>query len=170
MTSIKYTVVQDWPKKGVRFIDLTPSMEDYTVLNDTVNQLYNQTFTVDYIISPDARGFIWGSAVALKAIMEGEKVGFIPVRKKGKLPNPGASYEYETEYSTETLEIPMIDLTGKRCFFVDDVYATGGTYEAIKHLVIEAGGILLGGVVIYDVGIKERPLDLYSLYKGDDLK
>jgi adenine phosphoribosyltransferase len=75
----------------------------------------------------------------------------VPVRKKGKLPGDVISVTYDTEYSTDTLECSRIDLTGKGCWFVDDIYATGGTYRAVEDLVSQLGGNLLGGSVLLDV-------------------
>lgn len=161
---VMYNVVQDFPREGVRFIDFTPSVYNISYFMHLVNKLKDELPECDYIISPDARGFIWGSGVSLV-----KGVGMIPIRKAGKLPPQvvGSYYTYNTEYSTETLEIPLIDLTGKKVVFIDDVYATGGTYEAAKRLVSDRGGELIAGKVIYDIGIKDS--DILSLFKGDDL-
>ena len=161
-----YYAVDNFPTSGVRFIGLTPTLNDEQSLHLTagrLNLLKKEDY--DYIVSPESRGFIWGSLIAYK-----NGVGLIPVRKKGKIPTglAGKGIEYSTEYSTDYLEMHNIDLTGKKVLFVDDVYATGGTYKVCKQLVDQQGGELIGGTVIYDVGIDNNE-EIESLYKGDEL-
>ena len=155
---IKYNVVRDWPIKGVNFVDFTPSIMDIEVFTEITNKLnrcikkFINLEEIDYIIAPDARGFIWGSALGIK-----NKIGVIPIRKHGKLPDNcvSKSITYKTEYSETILDMPKVDLKGKKCVFVDDVFATGGTYYAIKDLVKSVGGELVGGVCLYDVLLTE---------------
>lgn len=168
---IKYNVVADWPIKGVNFVDFTPSIMDSEVFEDIINKLnknikkFIDLKEIDYIIAPDARGFIWGSALGIK-----NKIGVIPIRKHGKLPEccVSKSVTYKTEYSETILDMPKVDLKGKKCIFVDDVYATGGTYYAIKSLIESVGGLLVGGVVLYDVLIHECN-EIHSLLTSKDL-
>lgn len=151
---LKYIKNKNFPIEGIEFIDFTPTITDYKCFNHTINSLKKLVDTeVDYIIAPDARGFIWASALALKL-----KVPMIPLRKEGKLPKENVSYtvNYKTEYSNTTLEIPNIDLKNKKCLFVDDVYATGGTYYASEELVKKSGGIMVGGIVLYNVLIDDN--------------
>lgn len=163
----KYHVIQDFPTKGVRFIDFTPTIMDSTSFHLTAGSLnlLLRSEEFDYIIAPEARGFIWGSVIAYKT-----GIPMILARKKGKIPKAVAGYgiEYETEYSTDYLEIHNIDLTGKKVLYVDDVYATGGTYDVCKSLVKAAGGELTKGIVLYDVGLNENA-EILSLFRGDDL-
>ena len=163
---ILYRVSQDFPEPGVKFIDLTPSLVDtktrMRLLSKLVNYIENEVRDVDVIICPDARGFLWGMGVA--TLMN---CSLVPVRKLGKLPNNciSTTFEYTTEYSKTTLALPIVDLKGKRVMFVDDDYATGGTYRACKRMVELAGGIFVGGAVVYDVGINYS--EVYSLSRGD---
>lgn len=147
---------KDFPKEGVVFKDLTPDMEDLQSFADRINLLLvTVPADVDYIVSPESRGFIYGSPVSL---MLGK--GFVPVRKEGKLPEEAVEkYTYTTEYSEDTLCIPkMTEYKDKKFFFIDDVYATGGTYEACKELINKVGGTLIGGAVVLSVG--EVPADI----------
>lgn len=163
---LKYNVVQDYPKKGVRFIDFTPTINDSAKFCDAVAALlFNNSQDFDYVIVPEARGFIWGSAFALTA-----RRPLLIARKPGKIPTPlvGASVTYETEYSTDTLEIEQIDLTGKKVIYVDDVFATGGTYNACKQLVEKLGGKMNEGVVFYNVGITENK-EVFSVFDAGEL-
>ena len=109
---------------------------------------------VDYIISPEARGFLFGSPVANKL-----NIGFIPVRKKGKLPptTVQSQVEYEKEYGKDILELPKLinneSYQGKSFYIIDDIYATGNTARAIKHTIESLGGNVVGTGVV--VNIKE---------------
>ena len=159
----------DFPEKGINFIDLTQSLLDPKVTDEIINSLIKlckkDIKNIDYIISPDARGFIWGSMIAKKL-----NLGFIPVRKVGKLPDEAllGKIKYKTEYSVTELCLPKADINNKKLLFVDDVYATGGTYFAIKELINQNGGTLIGGVVLVDINISKNK-DLKSLAKARDL-
>ena len=126
--------VPDWPVEGVVFKDITPLLKDANALNHSTllmrGLLDSNNFS--YIVGCEARGFIFGSYLAKRM-----GAGFIPVRKKGKLPPPVISRDYELEYGTDTLEIKPGD--GERVIIVDDVYATGGTARATRELCTEAG-------------------------------
>lgn len=164
--NIKYYITDDYPCKGVKFIDFTPSLLDYQNIEKIIDELVELVKEdVDYIVVPDARGFIWGMGVANKL-----KVGLIPVRKTGKLPkeNIQNSINYKTEYSTTSLDLPIVDLNQKKCLFVDDVYATGGTYKAVKEMVEKSGGIVTQAIVLYNVLI-ENNKEIYYLYDKNDL-
>ncbi|MBY0516531.1 MAG: adenine phosphoribosyltransferase [Bacteriovoracaceae bacterium] len=120
--------VQDFPKPGIGFKDIMPIMKDHlpemiAAMSEGIN--WNE---IDYVIGIESRGFILGSALALM-----NKKGFIPVRKKGKLPPPLLSQEYALEYGTDTLEMAVNDKPA-RVLLVDDVLATGGTLNATKAL------------------------------------
>ena len=126
--------VPDWPVEGVVFKDITPLLKDANALNHSTllmrGLLDSNNFS--YIVGCEARGFIFGSYLAKRM-----GLGFVPVRKKGKLPPPVISRDYELEYGTDTLEIKPGD--GERVIIVDDVYATGGTAKATRELCEEAG-------------------------------
>ena len=164
---ILYRVSEDFPEPGVRFIDLTPSLVNtnhrMAILSAMVNHIENEIGDVDMIISPDARGFLWGMGVA--TLMN---CSFIPVRKSGKLPMNCVftMVRYDTEYSKTSLDLPMANYVGLKCVFVDDVYATGGTYNACKKLVELAGGKLEHCVVVYDVGLNDNE-EVWSIPRGD---
>ena len=126
--------VPDWPVKDVTFKDITPLLKNANALNHStllMRGLIDKP-TPSYIVGCEARGFIFGSYLAKRM-----GAGFIPVRKKGKLPPPVISKEYELEYGTDTLEIKPGD--GEKVVIVDDVYATGGTANATRELCVEAG-------------------------------
>mgnify|MGYP001425398864 CR=1 FL=1 len=124
--------VPDWPKEGVTFKDITPLLANANALNHSTLLMrglleHNPT----YIVGCEARGFIFGAYLAKRM-----GVGFVPVRKKGKLPPPVISKDYELEYGTDTLEIKPGEGS---VVIVDDVYATGGTAKATRELCQEAG-------------------------------
>ena len=127
--------VPDWPVEGVVFKDITPLLKDNNALNHStllMRGLLESDIGVSYIVGCEARGFIFGSYLAKRM-----GTGFVPVRKKGKLPPPVISRDYELEYGTDTLEIKPGN--GERVIIVDDVYATGGTARATRELCTEAG-------------------------------
>ena len=156
---------KDFPIKGIEFIDINPLLIDKKIYNEITQKFSEeiQNKNIDYIISPEARGFLFGCPVASKL-----NIGFIPVRKKGKMPptTVETSFEYEKEYGKDVLELPkLIDnesYENKNFYIIDDIYATGNTARAIKEAVEKLGGNVLGtGVVI---NIKELNNDeMYSL-------
>lgn len=149
---ILYRVQTDWPIEGVNFVDLTPTLttgENFKKVATTMaNMILENSGDIDYIVSPDARGFLWGSYVAA---LLGKPL--IPVRKHGKLPESCvmSTTRDTTEYSSIELDIPEVDIVGKRCVFIDDVYATGGTYKACQKLVEENNGVLEEAYVVLNV-------------------
>ena len=155
----------NFPIEGIEFIDINPMLIDKDVYNEIIEKLIEevQDKNIDYIISPEARGFLFGCPVANKL-----NIGFIPVRKKGKMPPTTVekSFEYEKEYGKDILEIPKLinneSYKGKNFYIIDDIYATGNTVRAIKQTVECLGGNVLGtGVVI---NIKELNKDeVFSL-------
>lgn len=128
-------VYKDWPKTGVNYLNTVDICRDPVAFRASVDWYYDIAIKndVDHIFAADARGFIWGSVLA-------HRLG-LPlhvVRKKGKMPGELLSREYELEYGTDILELRKVDITGS-VLIVDDVLATGGTAEAICHLVHELG-------------------------------
>ncbi len=134
--------IPDWPKPGILFRDITPLLADHDGYLAAVEALvadYQDT-DVDFVAAVEARGFIFGSAVA-----ERLKAGFIPVRKEGKLPYHTHSYTYDLEYGTDTLEVHEDAVfSGARVLLVDDLLATGGTMGAACHLMEQVGGRIIG--------------------------
>ena len=134
--------VPDFPKPGISFKDITPLIEDGSTFCVAVDEMAHATEDIDYarILSADARGFVFGAALAYK----GHK-GLILARKKGKLPRKTVSVRYELEYGSEVLEVHADSIpAGARVLVVDDLLATGGTARAMCQLVENAGGIVTG--------------------------
>ena len=134
--------VPDFPKPGILFYDITTLIKDPAGLRaviDGLKQHYGQT-PVDLVLGIEARGFIFGPALAYRL-----NAGFVPVRKPRKLPAPVARVTYDLEYGSDTLEIHMDAIQpGQRVVLVDDLLATGGTMEATIKLVKELGGEIAG--------------------------
>ena len=165
---ILYRVEKDFPIEGVNFIDLTPTLTELDYFKKTAIRLkeliLNNEKEIDYIISPDARGFIWGAYLA--ALLDKP---FIPIRKHGKLPNSSVMFSTKdtTEYSSIELDIPIVDLKNKKCIFIDDVYATGGTYKACKKLVEQANGVMTNCYVVLNILLVDDKVN--SLITNNDL-
>ena len=152
----KVRLVQDFPEEGILFEDLTPVLADAESFTAVVDGLAEacKELGADMVGGLDARGFLLGSAVAYKLNM-----GILAIRKKGKLPPPVLTQEYELEYGSAALEIPDsgIDIKGKRIVLVDDVLATGGTLYGAKLLLEAAGAQVAGNVVVLEVnGLQGR--------------
>lgn len=146
----KIRTVPNWPIEGVMFRDITTLLQEPDVFRASVDRFYDRykDMTIDKIVGIDARGFIHGAVLAYKL-----NVGFIPVRKKGKLPYNCISAEYSLEYGTDTVEMHEDGIKkGEKVLIVDDLIATGGTVSAAVQLV-EA----LGGEVVECAFIVELP-------------
>ena len=125
--------IPDFPKKGIIFKDITPVLQDKNVFNYCIDLLAEKTnkSEIDYICGIESRGFIFGAALAYKL-----GLGFIPIRKPGKLPAETYSREYELEYGTNILEIHQDALpAAARVIIIDDLLATGGTAKASAELI-----------------------------------
>jgi len=134
--------IPDWPKKGILFRDITPLLADPKAFAAAIDALCSG-FTeadIEYVAAVEARGFIFGAAVARKL-----EVGFVPIRKKGKLPFKTESVTYDLEYGTDTLEVhtDAVD-KGAKVLMVDDLLATGGTMAAACKLIEKIGGQIVG--------------------------
>ncbi len=168
MTDLKSKVreVQDFPTPGVGFKDVTPLLADAATLRETVGELagWVRSKEADIVLGAEARGFWIGSAIAVEA-----GVGFVPARRPGKLPPETVSASYTLEYGENSLELhPDLIGAGARVVIHDDVLATGGTVEAIKGLVEQLGGVVVGACFIIELtflGGRERldGLDLRAL-------
>jgi adenine phosphoribosyltransferase len=137
----KVRSIPDWPIKGVIFRDITTLLEDPQAFKAICSIFYNRYVNekVDKIVGIDARGFLFGSVLAYEL-----GIGFIPIRKKGKLPSKTISESYTLEYGEETIEIHEDAISrGDRVVIVDDLMATGGTIAASAALVEKLGGDLL---------------------------
>lgn len=133
----KIRVIDGFPKEGISFKDITTLISDAEAFKEAVNIMKRnlENRNIDYIVGPEARGFVFGSAVAYAL-----NIGFIPVRKPGKLPGETVSFEYALEYGTDVLEICKDVLKpGDRVAIVDDLLATGGTINACAKLIESQG-------------------------------
>jgi adenine phosphoribosyltransferase len=138
----KLRVVPGWPKKGVNFIDITTLLLEPEAFRSVVDSLaaFLATKKIDAIVGIEARGFMVGAPIAYKL-----GVGFVPARKKGKLPFKKYSVEYSLEYGSEFVEMHRDGIRkGERVAIVDDLLATGGTAEATVKLVEKMGGKVAG--------------------------
>ena len=130
--------IPDWPKKGILFRDITPFFADPKAFAAAIDALCTG-FTgadIEYVAAVEARGFIFGAAVAIKL-----GVGYVPIRKKGKLPFKTESITYDLEYGTDTLEVHCDAVCkGAKVLMVDDLLATGGTMAAACKLIEKIGG------------------------------
>lgn len=134
--------IPDFPKPGILFRDITPLLADRQALAAAIYELggpyHNQA--IDAVVAVEARGFIFGAAVAREL-----NAGFIPVRKKGKLPWHTAAVTYGLEYGTDTIEIHTDALkAGARVLMIDDLLATGGTMAASCQLAEKLGAKVIG--------------------------
>lgn len=145
--------IPDFPEPGVLFKDITPLLDDPAAFGKVVGALADAgrcdgEVVVDKVVGIEARGFILAAPVALAL-----GVGFIPVRKPGKLPAATHEISYDLEYGSATLQIHTDALApGDRVLIVDDVLATGGTAVAAASLVEKAGGSVLGLAVLMELG------------------
>lgn len=142
--------IPDFPKPGIQFKDITPLLQDPTALKEAVNwfsKALDSIPQVDLIAGIESRGFIIGSAVAYT-----RNIGFIPIRKPGKLPYEKMRITYELEYGTDSLEIHSDAVApGKKVAIIDDLLATGGTAEAAFRLVDMAGGEVVSLSVLIEL-------------------
>ena len=147
--------VPNWPKKGILFHDITPILQDplhFRLLVDLLVYRY-MSQKIDVVAGLDARGFIIGAAVAYQL-----NVGFVPIRKKGKLPRETVSVSYDLEYGSAEIEMHKDSIKpGQKVVIVDDLIATGGTIEAAIKLVEQLGGEVVKVVFLMELaGLKGR--------------
>jgi len=143
--------VPDFPKEGILFRDITPALSDPTCLKtavdlhlDAVSDIAGQ---IDMIVGIESRGFLFGMPLAARL-----GVGFVPVRKPGKLPRPVIEERYALEYGEDALQVHTDDLkSGQRVLVVDDLLATGGTASAACALVEKAGATVLGCLFLIEL-------------------
>jgi adenine phosphoribosyltransferase len=136
------SVVENFPIEGIRFKDITSLMQDGPVYKKAMDDIaeYAEGKQVDVIVGPEARGFIVGCPVAYKL-----NLGFVPVRKEGKLPREIIKVDYGLEYGKDVLTMHKDAIKpGQRVLITDDLLATGGTIEATVKLVEQLGGVVVG--------------------------
>ena len=134
--------IPDFPKKGILFRDITPLLTDNKALAAAIEALAEPFHNkdIDYVVAVEARGFIFGSALAKEI-----DAGFVPIRKPGKLPHKTESVTYELEYGSDTVEVHVDAITqGSKVLMVDDLLATGGTMNAACQLMEKLGAEICG--------------------------
>jgi len=158
----KIRAINDYPKKGIVFRDITTLIKDDTAFMMCIDQLAEELKgrNIDYVVGVEARGFIFGAALAYKM-----GKGFVPVRKKGKLPYDTVSKEYDLEYASATIEMHKDSIgRGSGVVLIDDLLATGGTAKAAADLISEIGGKVEAIAFIVELeGLKGR--EKLSSYK-----
>ena len=156
---------KNYPIEGVEFIDIMPLIIQKETLKEIIDlfveEIKNQN--VDYIIAPEARGFLLGTAIADRL-----NIGCVPVRKQGKLPptTVEAKIEYEKEYGKDIVELPKLVNTtyeNKNFYIIDDIYATGNTMEKIKDTIEKLGGKVVGEGVILNIVELNNNKEVFSL-------
>ncbi len=162
--------VPDWPAPGVQFRDITPLLQDarvFRILIDAfVHRYMDPARRSDVVAGLDARGFILGAVVAYEL-----NVGFVPIRKKGKLPFTTVEETYELEYGSATVELHTDAVrAGQKVLLIDDLIATGGTMMAGRRLLEKLGATVMEGAAIVDLPelggsqkLRESGLPLFTL-------
>jgi len=151
--------------KGVVFWDITPLLKEKRTFRECIKRLADhfRSKKVDVVVSNEARGFIVGAALAYEL-----GAGFVPVRKKGKLPSKAVSVTYDKEYESDTIEMHEdAIMPGERVLIVDDLLATGGTVRANIDLVEKLGGMVVGVGFLVELGYlhgREKLGDKYDVF------
>ncbi|KZL93772.1 adenine phosphoribosyltransferase [Clostridium magnum] len=159
----KIRIINDFPKDGISFKDVTTLLQDKDALKYTIDKMaeYLKDKNIDVVVGPEARGFLFGVPVAYAI-----GAGFVPVRKKGKLPYDTISVNYDLEYGSDELEIHKDAIKpGQRVAIVDDLLATGGTIGSVAKLVEQIGG----EVVTANFVIELKELNGKSKLEGYDI-
>src|SRR5699024_10029968 len=164
------TIVENWPKEGIEFKDITTLMADGEVYKKAIDEMvtYAQDRNVDVIVGPEARGFIFGCPVAYAL-----GNGFIPVRKEGKLPRGVIKVDYGLEYGENVLTIHKDAVKpGQRVLITDDLLDIVGTIEAEIEIAEKMGGVIVGCAFLSELGYIERKsklqdYDVITLMKYD---
>ena len=139
--------IPDYPKPGILFQDITPLLSNGAAFDRVIEEIASLDPESNIVVGVEARGFILASAVAIK-----KKIGFVPIRKKGKLPSQTFSRSYGLEYGVDEIEIHRDALKpGAKVTLIDDVLATGGTLEAAISLIADAGGEVTSIIVLLEI-------------------
>ena len=162
----KIRTIPDFPKKGIMFKDITPLLRDGKAFSQAIKEILKhfQNKRIDAVASAESRGFIFGAAIAYEL-----NVGFVPLRKPGKLPHKTLKQEFITEYSTDAFEIHADAIRkGENVLLVDDLLATGGTAKAAVDLIEKLGGKVVGVAFLIELSFlggreKLKGYDVLSL-------
>ncbi len=156
---------KNFPIQGIEFIDITPLIIQKETIKEIIQKFKEELRNkkIDYIVAPEARGFLFGVAIA-----EQLGIGCIPVRKKGKLPPTAVEvvFDYEKEYGKDKLELPKLVNTtyeNKNFYIIDDIYATGNTIKAISNAIENLGGNIVGKGVVMNIKELNQDNDIFSL-------
>ncbi|MDZ4782135.1 MAG: adenine phosphoribosyltransferase [Planctomycetia bacterium] len=160
--------IPDFPKPGIMFRDITPLLASAEALRESIRRLaqHYRESKIDVVAAAEARGFIFAAPLAIEL-----GVGFVPIRKPGKLPFETHAFHYELEYGRDTLEIHIDGVSpGQRVLLVDDLLATGGTIEACCNLIEQAKAIVAGCAFVIELGdlggaARLKRYELFSLIK-----
>ena len=154
--------IQDYPKKGILFRDITPLMQNGDAFRYATEQFeeFAKSVGSEVVVGPESRGFIFGCPVATSL-----GIGFVPVRKPNKLPRETISYKYDLEYGSNELHMHKDSIKkGQKVLIIDDLLATGGTIDATIKMVEDLGGIVAGVAFLIELeDLKGR--DLLNKYK-----
>jgi len=156
--------IKDFPVEGILFRDITPLMQDGDAFHEACSQLidYAKKVGAQVIVGPESRGFIFGCPTAVEL-----GIGFVPVRKPGKLPRETVSYKYELEYGHNEIHMHKDAIKpGQKVLIIDDLLATGGTTEAAVKLVEQLGGEVVGCAFVIELLALEgrKHLEGYEVY------
>jgi len=162
--------IPDYPKPGVQFKDITTLLLDGKALRESVERLANwaKDKEAQIVVSPEARGFIFGTAVAYEL-----GIGFVPVRKPGKLPGETKQMDYQLEYGLDSLQIHLDGLQeGQKVILIDDLLATGGTMNSTAKLVESLGAQVVGVGFLIELTFlngrdKLRDYEVFSVMQYD---
>ena len=147
--------IPDFPQPGVLFRDITPLMSDGEAFHAATSEIqkFAEQVGAEVIAGPESRGFIFGCPVAANL-----HIGFVPVRKPGKLPRETISYRYDLEYGSNELHMHKDAIKpGQKVLIVDDLLATGGTVQATIKMIEELGGVVVGCAFLIELeGLKGR--------------
>jgi len=141
--------IPDYPQKGIIFKDITTLLNDGELFSEVIDYFAEKYKNVDFICGIESRGFIFGAAIASKI-----KKGFVPLRKKGKLPYTTVAEKYALEYGFDEIEIHIDafkDVKNPKVLLVDDLIATGGTAEAAINLIKKVGGEIEAAVFLIEL-------------------
>lgn len=158
--------IPNFPKQGILFRDITPMLAEPAAFRQALNVFADKyrDWEIDAIVAAEARGFIFAAPLAIEL-----GIGFVPIRKPGKLPFDTHAFHYELEYGTDSLEMHIDGVSeGERVLVVDDLLATGGTVDACCQLLEKSGAIVVGcafAIELTGLGGAERiaPHDCFSL-------
>lgn len=145
----KIRTIPDFPEPGILFRDITTLLSDAEALNETIERFaeHYKNEKIDVVAGVESRGFIIGTPLAIRM-----GLGFIPIRKAGKLPGPTHGVDYDLEYGKDRVEVHQDAIPeGSRVLLVDDLIATGGTIEGSAKLVKKVGGVIVGYAFVIEL-------------------